>query len=158
MAACPAASSRSSASRQAASALALALDRDAHASTLNAVLPAYDVPGWFSATTVHNPLLTSEEQCQTLCKAHPSCNYFSYEYELLEPTSAGLYAHECFLKAAYVNCTAADGGGIYATNYGITGACTVTLTNATVISGCSATVRVHLSRTRPDCVGCCPQI
>ena len=28
-------------------------------------------------------------------------------YELLDPPSAGLYAHECFLKAAYVGCTAA---------------------------------------------------
>ena len=28
-------------------------------------------------------------------------------FELLDPVSAGVYGHECFLKAAYVNCTAA---------------------------------------------------
>ena len=32
------------------------------------------------------------------------------QYELLEPESDGLYGHECFLKAAYVNCTAAEVG------------------------------------------------
>ena len=69
----------------------------------------YDVPGWLPAgLAMHNPVLTSEMQCQSLCAAHPTCDYFSYEMELLEPESAGLYGHECFLKAAYVNCTADD--------------------------------------------------
>ena len=30
------------------------------------------------------------------------------QYELLEPVADGVYGHECFLKAAYVNCTADD--------------------------------------------------
>ena len=68
----------------------------------------YDVPGWLSAPTLLNTLLSSEAQCQHLCAAHPNCDYFSYEYELLEPEADGLYGHECFLKAAYVNCTADD--------------------------------------------------
>ena len=29
-------------------------------------------------------------------------------FELLDPVSDGLYGHECFLKAAYVGCTADD--------------------------------------------------
>ena len=45
----------------------------------------YDVPGWLSAPALLNPVLSSEEQCQHLCAAHPNCDYFSYEYELLEP-------------------------------------------------------------------------
>ena len=39
----------------------------------------YDVPGWLSAPALLNPLLSSEEQCQHLCAAHPNCDYFSYE-------------------------------------------------------------------------------
>ena len=39
----------------------------------------YDVPGWLSAPATHNPLLTTEEQCQDLCAALPTCDYFSYE-------------------------------------------------------------------------------
>ena len=68
----------------------------------------YDVPSWLSAPALLNPILSSEAQCQHLCAAHPNCDYFSYEYELLEPEADGLYGHECFLKAAYVNCTADD--------------------------------------------------
>ena len=39
---------------------------------------------------------------------NPDCDFFSYEYELLEPEADGLYGHECFLKAAYVGCSADD--------------------------------------------------
>ena len=68
----------------------------------------YDAPGWLSADKVtKNPLLSSEEQCQQLCAAHPNCDFFSYEYELIDDTD-GTYAHECFLKAAYVGCTDDD--------------------------------------------------
>ena len=66
------------------------------------------MPGWLSAPAIHNPVLSSEEQCQQLCAAHPNCDFFSYEYELLEPEADGLYGHECFLKAAYEGCTADD--------------------------------------------------
>ena len=48
------------------------------------------------------------DRCQQLCAAHPNCDFFSYEYELLEPEADGLYGHECFLKAAYVGCTDDD--------------------------------------------------
>ena len=39
----------------------------------------YDVPGWLTAPALLNPVLSSEAQCQHLCAAHPSCDYFSYE-------------------------------------------------------------------------------
>ena len=39
----------------------------------------YDVPGWLSAPTYMNPVLSSEVQCQILCAAHSNCSYFSYE-------------------------------------------------------------------------------
>ena len=68
----------------------------------------YDVPGWLTVAATLNPLMSSEEQCQHLCAAHPNCDFFSYEFELLESEADGLYGHECFLKAAYVGCTADD--------------------------------------------------
>ena len=56
----------------------------------------YDVPSWLSAPAVLNPVLSSETQCQHLCAAHPSCNYFSYEARgdgsSTEPTT-GLVKH-----------------------------------------------------------------
>ena len=39
----------------------------------------YDVPGWLSAPSILNPVLSSEAQCQVLCAVHPNCSYFSYE-------------------------------------------------------------------------------
>ena len=39
----------------------------------------YDVPGWLSVPAIHNTLLSSETQCQSLCAALPTCDYFSYE-------------------------------------------------------------------------------
>ncbi|MEC8426838.1 MAG: PAN domain-containing protein, partial [Pseudomonadota bacterium] len=68
----------------------------------------YDVPGWFSGPAIHNPLMSTEHECQSLCAALPTCDFFSYEYELLDPVSAGLYGHECFLKTAYSGCSLTD--------------------------------------------------
>ena len=48
-------------------------------------------------------------RCQHLCAALPTCDFFSYEYELLDAdANDGVYAHECYLKAAYDGCTADD--------------------------------------------------
>ena len=67
----------------------------------------YDAPGWFSGPKIHNPLLSTEHMCQSLCAAMPTCDYFAYEWELLGSVAPGVYGHECFIKAAYFNCTAA---------------------------------------------------
>ena len=45
----------------------------------------YDVPSWLSAPAIRNPLLSTEQQCQNLCYAHPNCTYFSYEVRSHRP-------------------------------------------------------------------------
>ena len=42
----------------------------------------FPTPGWYSGPVSYNTLLSDAAHCQTLCAAHPRCDYFSYEYEV----------------------------------------------------------------------------
>ena len=55
------------------------------------------VPGWFSGDVYIDPTLNSTADCQALCAASSTCDYFSYEWE----NSGGTHYHECFLKTGF---------------------------------------------------------
>jgi Cu/Zn superoxide dismutase len=63
-------------------------------------------PSWYKGPVVVDATMTSPFECQVRCFAEPSCDFFSYEYEM----SAGTHRmnHECHMKGAYTEerCTA----------------------------------------------------
>jgi hypothetical protein len=61
-------------------------------------------PSWYKGPVVVDATMTSPFECQVRCFAEPSCDFFSYEYEM----SAGTMNHECHMKGAYTEerCTA----------------------------------------------------
>ena len=62
------------------------------------------LPGWYrpgSTPLSVDATMTSPLACQARCYADPSCDFFSYEWELQGNATHGAMRHECFMKDAF---------------------------------------------------------